>query len=152
MRLFNAACISVLLYGCETWVLTESLAKKLDVFARTCYRIILNVRQAETHITNQELYKQTKQLPVRKLVRKRQLQFTGHCLRMNKEEYANIYALYKSEVGQNSVGRPKETYLDQISRYVSGDKRIKLTADEITRKALDKEVWNHVVALKKHAR
>ena len=33
MRLFNAAVVSVLLYGCETWVITEELAKKLDVFA-----------------------------------------------------------------------------------------------------------------------
>ena len=52
--------------------------------------------------------------------------------------FTNIYALYKSEVGQNPVGRPKETYLDQISKYVSADKRIKLTGDEIARKARDK--------------
>ena len=44
---------------------------------------------------------------------------------MDKEEYTNIYALYKSEVGHNPVGRPKDTFLDQISRYLSGDKRIK---------------------------
>ena len=56
MRLFNAACISILLYGCESWVLTETLKKKLDVFARNCYRIMLNIRQADDHITNDELY------------------------------------------------------------------------------------------------
>ena len=57
---------------------------------------------------------------------------------MNKEEYTNIYALYKSEVGQNPIGRSKETYLDLISKYVSGDKHIKLKADEIARMASDK--------------
>ena len=41
IRLFYAACISILLYGCESWVLTEPLKKKLDTFARTFYRIIL---------------------------------------------------------------------------------------------------------------
>lgn len=152
MRLFNAAIISVLLYGCETWVLTEALAKKLDVFARTCYRIILGIRQAEAHMTNHELYKRTRQQPVRDMIRKRQLKFVGHCLRMDKNENANIYVLYKSEVGQNPVGRPKETYLDQISGQVTGDKRFKLTADEIAIIALDKKEWNRVVAPKKPAR
>ena len=113
---------------------------------------MFNIKQAEEHVSNQELYRRTGQRPVREIVRVRQLKFTGHCLRMNKEEYANIYALYKSEVGQNPIGRPKETYLDQISKYVSGDKRIKLTADEIARMATDKGKWRQIVVPKKHAR
>ena len=149
MRLFNAACVSVLLYGCETWVLSEELMKKLDVFARTSYRIMLGIRQSEDHIRNDELYKKCVQRPIRELVRERQLKFIGHCLRLNQEEPANIYALYKSEVGQNPVGRPKETYLDQISRYVTTDKRSKLTVDEIAKKARDKSEWYQIVALEK---
>jgi hypothetical protein len=34
IRLFNAACLLVLLYGCESWTLTASLEKELDVFVR----------------------------------------------------------------------------------------------------------------------
>ena len=71
---------------------------------------------------------------------------------MNKEEYTNIYALYKSEVGHNPIDRPKETYLDLISKYVSGDKRIKLTANEIARLASDKGKWRQIVVPKKHVR
>ena len=33
LRLFNAACISILLYGCESWVLTAEQTNKLDVYA-----------------------------------------------------------------------------------------------------------------------
>ena len=152
MRLFNAACVSVLLYGCETWVLTETLSKKLDVFARTCYRIMLRINQSEAHMKNEELYRKCAQRPIRELVRERQLKFVGHCLRMDKEEPANIYVLYKSEVGKNPVGRPRETYLDQISRHISEDKRAKLSAEEIARKARDKSEWYHVVAPHKPAR
>ena len=71
---------------------------------------------------------------------------------MDKEEPGNTYALYKSEVGQNPVGKPRETYLDQISRYVTADKRVKLSGEEIARKARDKSEWCHVVAPKKPAR
>ena len=136
----------MLLYGCVSWVLTETLLKKLDVYARTCYRIMLGIRQSDVHMRNEELYKKCAQRPIRELVRERQLKFIGHCLRMDKEEYTNIDALYKSDVGQNPVGRPKETYFDQISKYVSADKRTKLTGDEIARKARDKSEWYRVVA------
>ena len=54
IKLLNVACISILLYGCESWVLTETLKKKLDTFARTCYRIILGVKQLEVHMKNDE--------------------------------------------------------------------------------------------------
>ena len=37
MRIFNAACIPVLLYGCESWTLTEASMEKLNCLARTFY-------------------------------------------------------------------------------------------------------------------
>ena len=57
ISLFNAGCIPILLYGCETWVLNASQSTKLDVFARTCYRMMLGFRQSKAHMTNNELYK-----------------------------------------------------------------------------------------------
>jgi hypothetical protein len=150
MRLFNAACIPVLLYGCESWVLTEPLLKRLDVFARCCYRIILNINQADAQMTNTELYRITNQRPIRDTIRERQLKFIGHCLRMNKEEPVNIYALYKSEIGTNRRGAPRLTYLERTSRHVCGDKD--LSAKEIAELAKDKQKWNHIVAPKKPAR
>ena len=31
IRLFKAACISILLYGCESWILTEALIDRLEI-------------------------------------------------------------------------------------------------------------------------
>lgn len=138
MRLFSTACVSVLLYVCETWVLTEMLMKKLDVFARTCYRIMLGIRQSDDHMKNEELYWKCAQRSIQELIRERQLKFVGHFLQMDIEEPANIYALYKSEVGQNPVGRPRDTCLDQISGYVSSEKCVKLSVEQISRKARGK--------------
>ena len=55
MRLYNAACISVLLYGCETWVLTKQQSNRLDVHTRVCIRLMMAIRQSEDHITNSVL-------------------------------------------------------------------------------------------------
>jgi hypothetical protein len=119
VRLLNAACLSVLLYGCETWTLTAKLEAELDIFARKCYRAMLRIKQAETHTTNQELYARVKQQPVSSTIRRRQLQFVGHCLRMEESEPAHIYAVYLSEVrDKNRRGRPRTAYRDVIIKHI----------------------------------
>ncbi len=110
MRMFTAACISILPYGCETWVRTTQQGKKLDVYTRTCYRIMLGLRQSETHTTNEELYQLAGARPITSIVRERQLQFTGHCLRMKSDEPANIYAPYTSSIAPvHRRGPPRRT-------------------------------------------
>ena len=47
MRIFNAACIPVLLYGCESWTQTETSMEKLNCLARTFYRIMCGIKQSE---------------------------------------------------------------------------------------------------------
>ena len=47
IRLFKAACISIFLYGCKIWILTETLIEKIDIYAGTCYRIMLGIKQTK---------------------------------------------------------------------------------------------------------
>ena len=46
---FQAAVVSVLLYGCTTWTLTERLKKKLDGNYTRMFRAILNKSCGNTH-------------------------------------------------------------------------------------------------------
>ena len=107
---------------------------------------MLGIKQTETHMTNKELYKTTEQKPISSLIREHQLQFIGHCLRMPSDEPANIYALYTSS-HRSEV--PSRGYLNQISAYLTSDKRTKLTAEEITKYALTKSSWYKSIAAPK---
>ena len=150
IRLFNAACVSILLYGCETWVLTKDLANDLDIFARKAYRIILGIRQSETHWTNEKLYKIVNSEPITTAIRIRQLKFTGHCLRMNNDELANKFILYESN--NTVVKRTRQqrtTYTHQISGHLSRDKNVQLSALEIAHYAKVKKDWNYLIAAPK---
>ena len=143
-RLFDAACVSILLYGCETWVLNNELKEELDIFARKCYRMMLDIRQSEVHLTNDELYQRVGAVPISKTVQRRQMSFTGHCLRMKTDELANIYALYESEVkAANRPGRLSQTYRQQISNIIYPDSKVEFGATEITRMATESggEIW-----------
>ncbi len=89
------------------------------MYVRKCYQTMLGIRQAEAHTTNEELYRLTKQLPVSMTMRKRQLEFMGHCLRMEENELAHIYAIYHSEVSDKSKrGAPRLTFRHKIRSYI----------------------------------
>ena len=109
IRLFKAACISILLNGCESWILTKALIEKLDIFAKTCYRIIQAIKQSREHATNDSLYHLIGQAPLNE----RQLEFTCHCIRMPSDEPANRFIIYESKIRQSlRPDAPKTKYLN----------------------------------------
>ena len=76
---------------------------------------MLNINQAESHTTNQELYKRTREIPISDTIKSRQLKFIDHCVRIEKNEPAYIYAQCKPEIkSYNRKGKPRLTYRDQI--------------------------------------
>jgi hypothetical protein len=149
IRLFNAACISILLYGCESWVLSKQQAKVLDVFVRRCYRTILGIKQSEAHMTNIQLYNEAGTRPISETIRERQLRFTGHCLRMDSAEPANAFALYPNNAA-TPEGR-EGPYVKQIASYLysfTGMERH--AAAEIAEWAKDRSQWPKLVVSAPH--
>ena len=47
VRLFNTTCLTVLLYGCESWVITRHMENSINAFATSCYRIMLNIKRTD---------------------------------------------------------------------------------------------------------
>ena len=93
VKLFNTTCVSILLYGCESWVISQDMENKINAFATSCYRVMLNIKRID-HVLNTTVYSMTNTVPLIHLVRHCQLKFLGHILRMSKEEPARRYALY----------------------------------------------------------
>ncbi|CAF0889670.1 unnamed protein product [Brachionus calyciflorus] len=59
---------------------------------------------------------------------------------MPPKKPANIYVPYESKVHErNKTGRPTAKYIEQISRFLTNDNRVKLTPYEKTKHAFDKE-------------
>ena len=52
---------------------------------------------------------------------------------MSNDEPAKIYVIYQSKIRRsNRRGNPDLTYLDQISKYLSTDKTVRFSAEEIS--------------------
>ena len=96
IRLFKEACISILLYGFELWILMAALIDKLDIFARTCYHIILDIKQSRDHETNESLNHHTGQASLRETIH--HLKFTDHCIHMTTDQPANHFIIYEFKI------------------------------------------------------
>ena len=79
---FQAAVVSILLYGCTTWTLTRRLEKKLDGNYSRMLRAILNKSWRE-HPTRHQLYGHLP--PITKTIQVRWTRHAGHCWRSKDE-------------------------------------------------------------------
>jgi len=120
INIFKTAVLSVLLYGCETWVLTKHLEQELDGFGTNCLRFILGIKRI-ARVRNEAIYEQSKMAPVTRLVRARQLRYLGHVLRLNDNEPAKIFALYTPSHSKRKRGRPKQSFINYAASLISDE-------------------------------
>ena len=110
IKLFQATVESILLYGSETWTVTTKVRKMLDGCYTRLLRSPLNISW-KTHMTNEQFYGD---LPkVSDKIKKRRLQFAGHCLRSSGQVVSNL-VLLKPMYGKRGAGRPIMTYVDLL--------------------------------------
>ena len=85
---FQAAVVSILLYGCTTWTLTKRLEKKLDGNYTRMLRAILN-KSWRQHPTSHQLYGHLP--PITKNIQVRRTRHAGHCWRSRDELISDIH-------------------------------------------------------------
>ena len=84
---FQAAVVSILLYGCTTWTLTKRLEKKLDGNYTRMLRAVLN-KSWRQHPTRHQLYRQLP--PITKTIQVIQTRHVGHCWRSKDELISDV--------------------------------------------------------------
>jgi hypothetical protein len=82
IKIFNACVKSVLLYGCQTWLVTSCIQRKLQSFVNRCLHYILRIWWPRT-ITNEEMWQDTGKSDINMEIRKRKFGWIGHTLRKN---------------------------------------------------------------------
>ena len=107
---FQAAVVSILLYGCTTWMLTKWLEKKLDGNYTRMLRAILN-KSWRQHPTRHQLYGHLP--PIMKTIQVRWTRHTGHSWR-SREELISDVLLWTSTYGRAKAGQPARTYIQQL--------------------------------------
>ncbi|XP_078660078.1 uncharacterized protein LOC144904809 [Branchiostoma floridae x Branchiostoma belcheri] len=119
------------------------MENKLNAFATSCYRVMLNIKRLD-HVSNAWIYKLTNTRPLITMVRQRQLRFLGHALRMPVGEPCRTYALYVPTHGKRRPGRQRLDYLGYV-RNLLGDTEGDLRPEDIANLAADRRSWGRLV-------
>ncbi|CAF1172893.1 unnamed protein product [Didymodactylos carnosus] len=110
LRVFNAAVLSIVLYGSEYWALTPTLTRRLVSFENRCLRHILGINWTD-HVTNDEVRRLSGQPSIEITLRKRRLQWLGHLLRMPDSRPAKEMLLWESP-GTQRKGKLRTRLVD----------------------------------------
>ena len=107
---FQAAVVSILLYGCTTWTLTKRLEKKLDGSYTRMLRAILN-KSWRQHPTRHQLYGHLS--PITKTIQVWQTRYVGHCWR-SRDELISDVLLWTPTYGQAKAAQPARKYIQKL--------------------------------------
>ena len=132
---FQAAVVSILLYGCTTWTLTKRLEKKLDGNYTRMLRAILN-KSWRQHPTRRQLYGHLP--PITKTIQVRRARHAGHCWR-SKDELVSDVLLWTPTYGQAKARRPARTYIQQLCEDTG------CNLEDLPEAMNDREKWREMV-------
>ena len=107
---FQAAVVSILLYGCTIRTLTKCMERKLDGNCKRILSAILN-KSWRQHPIKQQLYCHLP--PISKTIQISQTSHVGHCWRSKDELISNVLLLTPSHRGVR-LGEPARTYLQHL--------------------------------------
>ena len=138
LEVLNTCVFSSMLYGCEAWVLTKEIQRRILAFERKCYRKMLQISWTQK-VTNEQLYDRIKPKEnILQKVIKRKLRLFGHICRMDNARKLKTLVFGEME-GDNKRGRPHREWLDDIKDWCHG------SVQELGHIALDRNRWNKVV-------
>jgi hypothetical protein len=107
LQIFNTN-VKSLLYACENWKNTNQITRRLQTFINKCLGGIMNIKWTDK-ITNEELWRITKQKPMEIQIKRRKWNWIGHTLRKEAGAIEKT-ALDWNPQGYRRRGRPKRTW------------------------------------------
>jgi hypothetical protein len=118
VKIYKSIILSVVLYGCETWVVTLREEDRLRVFENGVLRRIFGPKRDEvmgewSKLHDEELHNLYSSPDISRQIKSRRMRCAGHVARMGDER-----KLYKVLVGKpkgrRPLGRPKRRWEDGI--------------------------------------
>jgi hypothetical protein len=139
IKLFNVYVKSVLLYGCQTWLVTCEIQRKLQSFVNRCLRYIMKIWWPRV-ISNEKLWEMTGQISINKEIRNRKFGWIGHTLRKDYSELCKA-ALQWNPQGTRRRGRPRNSWrratLNESGKHSWSDFRFVARSREGWRRFVD---------------
>jgi hypothetical protein len=145
-QFFNSTVVSILLYGCETWSLTNTLEQRINGSYTKLLRYAMGVSWID-HVTNATLYGNFPKIT--RTIQYRRLRFAGHCLRASDQVVTTLVLRQPIKGQYRRGGGSTLTYPKRILKDLNdaGVDTTEMNIANISEWALDRDLWK--VYLKK---
>lgn len=130
---------SVLMYGVETWILTDATCKRLEAFEMWCYRRMLRISWTYRVTNEAVLQRMQKEKEIMKTVKQRKLSYFGHIMRNNKYNLLQLIMQGKFD-GKRGPGRRRISWLRNLRQWTG------MTSIDLFRAAGNKIRWAIMIA------
>ena len=141
VNVYRAVCLSILLYGSETWTLYRAQVRRLEAFHIRCLQNILGVSWQDRilHVT---ILKSADVNSIECMVITRQLKWVGHVIRMPENRIPHQVFYGELKTGHRSVGGQKKRYRDQLNSWL---KQSGILPGQLELLASDRSTWRGLV-------
>lgn len=141
---YEGLILSILLYGSESWCITEKLFNMLRVFHNRCVRAMCNITMKDVYekrISTDELLERLGLSSIDSYVHKRQLRWAGHVSRMDFERLPRkmLSCWVKNP---RPVGAPEFTCGRGLYKAL---KKAKICTNTWYQVASDRQLWKSVI-------
>ena len=137
IKVYTAAILPILLYACETWTVYSRHEKRLNHFHMTCLRKILKIKWQD-RVPDTEVLQQTNMPSIFTLLRKAQLRWAGHVVRMSEERLPKKIFFGELAGGKRSQGGQKKRYKDTLKATM---KNFAIDHENWESLAVDRAAW-----------
>lgn len=142
LRVYKTIIRPTVIYGSETWTLTQKQEKMLITWERKILRAIFGpIREGDVwrRRYNHEIAKLFKEKDIINYIKSKRIQWLGHIERMDNSR--GTKKIFKGQCqGQRKRGRPRKRWIDEVEKDL---KAIKITNWKT--KARDRRLWSRIV-------
>lgn len=140
VAVYRAVCLSVLLYGTETFTLYRKNLNLMESFHIRCIRRILGLSWQD-RIPHSDILNRAGTTSIECMIHCRQLRWAGHVLRMPDSRLPKITLYGQLAEGTRLRGGPKKRYKDQLKKTL---KNFLLRPDDLEVMVQDRTQWRTV--------
>lgn len=142
-KVYRMTVIPTLLYGMESWVLTEGEEVKLESTQMRMLRSIMRI-SLKDHKTNEEIRTMAGVGTISSLIRTARLKWFGKVMRMEEERWPKqVLCGYLKEGKGRGRGRPPLRWTDKVKEDL---KMVGLDKESYIPIVMDREKWREVMA------
>ena len=124
IRLYDATCVSLMLYNCNSWATLKTFLDKLDAYHRKHLRTITNHRWPHSVISNDALCKMCSVVPLSVRVKQQRWSMSGHVLRMPETTPAQQALEHHSDATSTDLGQADTAQFFSVCCELTSKKQV----------------------------